>query len=239
VTTFANRRAAEMLGYTVDEMLGMSVLDFMDENGREIAKQSLEQRRQGVAAQFDFKYRRKDGSELWALIKTQPMFDGAGNYIGAFAMLSDITERRRLEQGLRDREALLAAQLRAVALTNTREALPAPVALRPEMSRLNARIERAAQRFALLADVNRLRLVQELASGDERTVSELKEALGVSQSTASKHLKALADAGLLQRRRGGAAVYYCLVDPTVPTLCFIVSQWLEVQARAEMQALAG
>jgi PAS domain S-box-containing protein len=100
VTTFVNPRMATMLGYTVDEMLGTSLFDFMDGEGRAIWDQNLERRRQGVAEEHDFKFRRRDGSDLWAMLATSPLRDGDGRSVGALAMVSDVTGRKQAEDRL-------------------------------------------------------------------------------------------------------------------------------------------
>lgn len=106
-TTFVNQRMAEMLGYSVEEMLGRSLFDFMDEEGRTIAEANVERRRQGIGEQHDFKFRRKDGSEVWTLVSARPFLDDQGRYGGALGMITDITERQRAEQALRESEARL------------------------------------------------------------------------------------------------------------------------------------
>ena len=58
-----------------------------------------------------------------------------------------------------------------------------------------------------LGDGTRLRLVALLAQA-ELTVQELTEALGMGQSRISRHLKILADAGLLAVQRQGTWRYY-------------------------------
>jgi DUF438 domain-containing protein len=47
------------------------------------------------------KFLRKDGTYLWALLSENPLYDKNGNYIGALAMVTDITERKRMETGAR------------------------------------------------------------------------------------------------------------------------------------------
>ncbi|NNE42642.1 MAG: metalloregulator ArsR/SmtB family transcription factor [Gemmatimonadetes bacterium] len=59
------------------------------------------------------------------------------------------------------------------------------------------------------ADGSRLRLLRVLGRG-AFSVAELTEVLGVSQSTVSKHLKVLSDAGLVTARRTGTWAYYSL-----------------------------
>lgn len=110
-TTFVTERMAEMLGYTVGEMLGRRLFSFMDERGIEICKGNLEPRRQLIKEQHDFEFLRKDGTRLHATLATAPITDDDGNYIGALAGVIDITERKRAEEeGKRLQEQLAQAQ---------------------------------------------------------------------------------------------------------------------------------
>jgi len=97
-TTFVNPRMAEMLGYTVEEMIGKHLFSFMDEQGVKIATQNLARRQQGIKEQHDFEFLRKDGTNIYAILETAPMTDQDGNYIGAIAGVQDITERRQLTE---------------------------------------------------------------------------------------------------------------------------------------------
>jgi diguanylate cyclase (GGDEF)-like protein/PAS domain S-box-containing protein len=97
---FANAKISGMLGYSVDEMRGQPVFDFMDEEARALARHNLQRRRQGIREQHDFRFMRKDGSELWAIVAANPIFESDGRYLGALAMVTDITERKRAEDHL-------------------------------------------------------------------------------------------------------------------------------------------
>ncbi len=99
-TTFVNPKMAEMLGYTVNEMAGKSLFAFMDEEGRLSAQGLVERRRQFVREQHEFRFRRKDGTDLWTIVTTNPVVDKKGLYSGAMAMITDITERKRTEEEL-------------------------------------------------------------------------------------------------------------------------------------------
>jgi ArsR family transcriptional regulator len=68
---------------------------------------------------------------------------------------------------------------------------------------------RSAALFQALSDEKRLRILALLASG-EHCVCELTEALELSQSLLSFHLKTLKEAGLVADRREGRWVYYSL-----------------------------
>ena len=99
-TDFVNPKMAEMLGYTVEAMLGRHLDDFMDEEGRAIAADNLKRRKRGISEQHEFKFLRKDGSPVWTLVSTTPITDDRGHYLGALAMVSDITERKAAEAAL-------------------------------------------------------------------------------------------------------------------------------------------
>ncbi|WP_223305970.1 bifunctional diguanylate cyclase/phosphodiesterase [Massilia sp. NR 4-1] len=94
-TSFVNPKMAQMLGYTIEEMLEQPLQHFMDEEGRTLFEHNIASRLQGVAERHDFKFRRKSGEELWASLSTNPIFDGDGAYLGALALVTDITAQRQ------------------------------------------------------------------------------------------------------------------------------------------------
>lgn len=60
-----------------------------------------------------------------------------------------------------------------------------------------------------LSDPNRVRVIK-LLQGGELCVCELTAVLNLAQSTVSKHMKVLEDAGLVDRRRQGTWILYSL-----------------------------
>ncbi len=120
-TNYVNSRMAELLGYRPEEMLGRPIFDFMDEAARQVAQQHVERRRQGVREQFEFCYRCKDGSALWALVCTNPILSEDGEFLGSLATVTDLTERKRFEQSQRlllEASTLLSASLDYETLLN-------------------------------------------------------------------------------------------------------------------------
>lgn len=99
-TTFVSARMAEMLGYSVSEMAGVSLFEFMDEEGKAIAAENIRRRQGGIKERHDFKFRRKDGSDLWAIVSADPIFDAAGAYAGSSGVITNITERKQAELAL-------------------------------------------------------------------------------------------------------------------------------------------
>lgn len=98
-TTFVNARMAEMLGYTVEEMVGKPLFNFLDEATRQHFASTQQVRLEGRPAQTEVRYVRKDGSECYTLLGVSPIFDEAEKYAGALAMVTDITERRNATYG--------------------------------------------------------------------------------------------------------------------------------------------
>lgn len=113
-TVFANQRMADLLGYSLQEMLHHSLLEFMDVEGHAIARNYIARCQKGIEESHDFKFKRKDGSDLWTILSTNPIFDTEGQYAGALGMITDITERKRSEEALSKSEATNRALLNAI-----------------------------------------------------------------------------------------------------------------------------
>jgi len=94
-------------------------------------------------------------------------------------------------------------------------------------------VEAVARRFEVLGEPARLRLLSALHADGEQAVGDLVEATGFRQSNVSKHLRSMAEEGLLARRRDGVHVYYALDDPTLGALCMLVSRRLHEEADRE------
>ena len=77
--------------------------------------------------------------------------------------------------------------------------------------------KRAARLFHAVADETRLRILDQLAHG-EQCVCDLSGALEAGQSRLSFHLKTLKDVGLLIDRREGRWIYYALNPDTIEEL---------------------
>jgi PAS domain S-box-containing protein len=99
-TTYANRRMAEMLGSTPEALVGTSLFDFMLDEWKEAARAKLEHKNPTLLDQLDVQFRRLDGSEFWGRLSTNPIRDDEGKDIGALAMVTDVTEQKKLQEQL-------------------------------------------------------------------------------------------------------------------------------------------
>ncbi len=99
-------------------------------------------------------------------------------------------------------------------------------------------IELIAKRFRMLGEPFRLRLLQQLQTG-EKTVNDLVAALDGNQPNVSKHLALLYDSGLVGRRREGTSVLYSISDPMVFKLCDLVCRNAAEKSKREFEELNG
>ncbi len=100
-TKYANQRLCDMLGYSADELYGRSFQDFALDVTADEVRRRTEERRRGISEQYDAHFLRKDGSDLWAIVSANPVFDAEGNFVEWLAMLTDVTERKRAEDALK------------------------------------------------------------------------------------------------------------------------------------------
>ena len=100
-TLYLNERMAGMLGYTVDEMLGRSVSDYLHPDARSAAPKIFMPDSAQGAVQQDLLFEHSDGRSLWAAVTTSPLTDAEGEFVGLLNTVSDISERKDREVRLK------------------------------------------------------------------------------------------------------------------------------------------
>ncbi|MCK4370147.1 MAG: PAS domain S-box protein, partial [Candidatus Lokiarchaeota archaeon] len=103
-TILVNPSMANILGYSVEEMIGKSIFSFMDENEVKITKLNLEKRKKGLSEERDAQFTHRRGNKVYLRIRATPIFDSEGNYEGTYAFLADITQKMLAEQKLKESE---------------------------------------------------------------------------------------------------------------------------------------
>ncbi len=101
--TFANKMM-ETSGYSLDEIIGSPVWNFIPEESLPVAKKEFEKRLKGISGSYELKLIRKDGSYIWTYITAKPFFNKKGKFKGYLAMMTDITERKETEEKLQESE---------------------------------------------------------------------------------------------------------------------------------------
>jgi len=105
-------------------------------------------------------------------------------------------------------------------------------------ARTQARYQSRAKIIKAMAHPTRLFIVDELAKAGERCVCELTEMIGADMSTVSKHLAILKEAGIVQDRKRGSAVYYRLRVKCITNFFECVESVLKCNAREQQRLLA-
>jgi PAS domain S-box-containing protein len=101
-TVYVNPRMAEMLGYAESEILGKNISAFLDNPDIKLAQHNLEGCKIGNLGQCEFEFTRKDGTHICASIAASSIHDDTGNNTGTLALVSDITERKKIELSLKE-----------------------------------------------------------------------------------------------------------------------------------------
>ncbi|HEX6875186.1 MAG TPA: PAS domain S-box protein, partial [Nocardioidaceae bacterium] len=109
-TLYANRRIAELLGREPEELEHLTAFDALDEEGRRQFAEHLRELARGEMnpQEVECLWVRKDGRQLWVLVRETPLYDEQGNLQGYLHRVSDYSERRRLFDELRSSRELLA-----------------------------------------------------------------------------------------------------------------------------------
>mgnify|MGYP001814342493 FL=1 len=102
--TYVNERACELSGFSRDELIGRPAVDLIDEPFQKMFAEEFSRRRKGKSSSYEITWRRKDGSKLPAIMASTPVFDSEGKFRGSFGIITDITQRKRAEEALRESE---------------------------------------------------------------------------------------------------------------------------------------
>ncbi|MCE1247812.1 MAG: PAS domain S-box protein [Firmicutes bacterium] len=145
---FVNSRMAEMLGYKIEELTGASMYYIKFPEDVEQQKKVIEGRRQFKQEQYETRFRKANDEEMWAIVSATPVITPEGNYGGSFAMLTDITSRKKAERELEAARLNLEQQVAA----RTRELAGAIDELRETQAQL-VESEKMAALATLVAGV--------------------------------------------------------------------------------------
>jgi len=104
MTTYVNKRMADLLGYEPKDLKGKCFKDFIHERDISHYEVEITRRKMGQSGRYERMLRKKDGTFMWALVSATPILDKDKKFIGSFAMFTDITERKNTEEALKKSE---------------------------------------------------------------------------------------------------------------------------------------
>lgn len=103
-----NRAFCEMLGYTRDELLRMSVAEVTHASDLERNSELTRQLAEGAIPSFRFekRYVHKNGEVIWATVNATLVRDNEGRVLYGLTMVENITQRKQAQRALRRAERL-------------------------------------------------------------------------------------------------------------------------------------
>jgi PAS domain S-box-containing protein len=97
LVTCVNQKMADMLGYLPQEIIGKPLAHFLFPEEMAYYREKISLRVKGLNETYEGRFRRKDGGKCWANVSATAIRTEDGRFMGSFAMLTDITERKRAE----------------------------------------------------------------------------------------------------------------------------------------------
>ncbi len=91
---FANQALADMLGYSVDEMLGKSIYEYVDSENKAILKQQIAQRKKALPGVYEMDVLHKKGHAVLIQLESAPLFDSQDSFDGMVEGIKDMTDIR-------------------------------------------------------------------------------------------------------------------------------------------------
>ncbi len=98
---FANNRLFEILGYPKDKIIGMPVHHFLDVNNQRIFDEQMKLRNKDNHKIYELTFIRKDGQKIPVIVSPSAIIDADGRFKGSLSVITDISERKQLEEQLR------------------------------------------------------------------------------------------------------------------------------------------
>lgn len=198
VITYVNPKTVDMLGYTLEEVIGRSMCDFASEEYKPIVKRNWKKRKQKISENYELKLIRKDNSPLWMLNNTKPLFDKDGKFMGVMSMLTDITKRKEAEEALKNFEIARKKEIHHRIKNN--------------LQVISSLLDLQAEKFRNRQNINESEVLEAFRESQDRVISmaliheELYRGEELDKLNFSLYIKELADALFLTYRLGNADV---------------------------------
>jgi PAS domain S-box-containing protein len=104
VITYVSDRFCELMGRPREDLVGRLGRDITVPEERARWQEHYRRRQQGSSDSFELSLLKGNGEAMRAYVSPRPLFDERGRYTGSFALITDVTARRRAEEALRESE---------------------------------------------------------------------------------------------------------------------------------------
>ena len=106
-TNFVNRRMTEILGYSAEELREKPGLNYCAPEYHAACIEADKKISQGYPQSYETELLRKDGQRIWVQVNGTPMYNQQARYIGSLGLYTNITERKKDQEKLRESQAQL------------------------------------------------------------------------------------------------------------------------------------
>lgn len=182
---YANKKTIELMGYPHEETIGRPVMDFICDESKPLAENSLEKRRCGISESYELKLKCKDGSLFWAFISAKPFFNRDGDFAGSLCMYTDITKRKEAEEALVNIESARKKEIHHRIKNN--------------LQVISSLLDLQAEKFKDREDIKDSEVLEAFRESQDRVISmaliheELHRNEGLDKLNFSQYIKELAD----------------------------------------------
>lgn len=98
--SYVNPALCKMLDYSYDEAVGSNLENYLDDKNREILRKQQELRKKGASKPYEIEWIGKNNKRVITQMSPRPIFNEKGEYDGSFAVVTDITDRKKAEEQL-------------------------------------------------------------------------------------------------------------------------------------------
>ncbi len=91
-----------MIGRSRQELIGMSVIDLLDDEQQDYYRERMSFRKKGVSEEYDLKIARPDGSICHCHLQATPVVNELNEIEGSFAFIYDLQKQLEFEQQLKN-----------------------------------------------------------------------------------------------------------------------------------------
>ncbi len=97
---YTNDAFSKMIGYTPDELIGMSWIDLTEEMDSQGLTTKMKDRKSGKSESYELCWTTKTGEIIPTIISATPYIDRDGNFVGTFAVVTEISAQKDAEEAV-------------------------------------------------------------------------------------------------------------------------------------------
>ena len=98
--TYVNDNILKLLGYRREDVESKALYNFLNEENKEILQNQWKRRRKGESEPYELAFNTVDGTTVYTMVYPKPFFDKKGEFIGALALVTDLSQRKIKEAHL-------------------------------------------------------------------------------------------------------------------------------------------